>query len=76
MDNKKKLTDDELEKVAGGYNPDMFYEKKGRKLLTSRRSLRHGYRKINLMIFRHLVRNMQNSRFSRLIQTPRFCRIM
>ena len=26
MDNKKKLTDDELEKVSGGYNPDMFYE--------------------------------------------------
>ena len=26
MDNKKKLTDDELEKVAGGYDSDMFYE--------------------------------------------------
>ena len=26
MDNKKKLTDDELEKVAGGYDFDMFYE--------------------------------------------------
>lgn len=23
---KKKLTDDELEKVAGGYDSDMFYE--------------------------------------------------
>ena len=26
MDNKKKLTNDELEKVAGGYDSDMFYE--------------------------------------------------
>lgn len=26
MDNKMKLTDDELEKVAGGCDSDMFYE--------------------------------------------------